>query len=102
MKKLLSKNKLINTRINYYTKVHLDKMLKECKNNDLKINNVSDYLRLLLRFSQEFDYLILLFERDYKTFKGDQKVFLKYCLAALDKKLNPPPQTTTFISNSNA
>ena len=85
MKKLLSKNKLINTRINYYTKVHLDKMLKECKNNDLKINNVSDYLRLLLRFSKDFDFMLLLYERDYKSFKNDRKLFLRYCIDALDK-----------------
>ena len=100
MKKLLSKNKLINTRINYYTKVHLDKMLQEFKKNDLNINNISDYLRLLLRFSKDFDFMILLYERDYKSFKNDRKTFLRYCIAALNK-VNTMPKQDTFISKSN-
>ena len=100
MKKLLSKNKLINTRINYYTKVHLDKMLQEFKKNDLNINNISDYLRLLLRFSKDFDFMILLYERDYKSFKNDRKLFLRYCITALNK-INTMPKQDTFISKSN-
>jgi hypothetical protein len=100
MKKLLSKNKLINTRINYYTKVHLDKMLKECKANDLNINNISDYLRLLLRFSKDFDFMILLYERDYKSFRNDRSFFLRYCLEALNKT-NTMIKQDTFISKSN-
>lgn len=101
MKKLLSKNKLINTRINYYQQVHIDKMIKECKANNLNINNISDYLRLLLRFSKDFDFMILLYERDHKTFKGDRKLFLRYCVDALNK-VNTMTKQDTFISKSNA
>ena len=100
MKKLLSKNKLINTRINYYTKVHLDKMLQEFKKNDLNINNISDYLRLLLRFSKDFDFMILLYERDYKSFKNDRKLFLRYCVDALNK-IKRPTYNDNFISKNN-
>ena len=101
MKKLLSKNRIINTRISYYNQVHIDKMLKECKANNLNINNISDYLRLLLRFSKDFDFMILLYERDHKTFKGNHKLFLRYCIDALTK-VNTMPKQDTFISNSNA
>jgi len=100
MKKLHSKNRIVNTRISYYNQVHLDKMLQEFKKNDLNINNISDYLRLLLRFSKDFDFMILLYERDYKSFKNDRKLFLNYCVNALDK-VNTMPKQDTFISKSN-
>jgi len=99
-KKLHSKNKLVNTRISYYQKVHIDKMLQECKNNGLKINNTSDYLRLLIKFSMTFPEHILLFERDHKTFK-DHKLFLRYCINALDK-VKTPRDKPTLKSNTNA
>ena len=100
MKKLHSKNRIINTRISYYNQVHIDKMLKECKSNNLNINNISDYLRLLLRFSKDFDFMILLYERDYKSFRKDRSFFLRYCIDALIKT-NTMIKQDTFISKSN-
>ena len=100
-KKLHSKNKLVNTRISYYQKVHIDKMLNECKKNGLKISNTSDFLRSLISMSQSLDFLWLLYERDYKTFKGDQKTFLIYCVNALDK-IKRSRDKPTLKSNTNA
>ena len=84
LKKINSKNILINFKVNKWDFDFINQMLQQMKINKLG-NNQSDLMRWLIGFCRSYPSFFMLYMRDFKSMQHDKKLFIQYCLSSIDK-----------------